>query len=197
MSLQKFKTAINSRAQKVQEMERNFEPTPRIVAYKTASRQVIIEDYRKTLKDAIEGIKTEQGRIRDTHIKARPSLSDQAQRASLDTIRFKAMTTPQLISAVQDAQTMPAFLVDPVEIRCMGAELRGRGDRDSVDQADNLSEWAFASFIDEPWVHDPTYKELQNRVERFRVFDVQAGEGLLITSADPTISKDDIIRLEV
>jgi hypothetical protein len=197
MSLQKFKTAIISRAQKVAEMEKNFEPTPRIQAYKQASRQVIIEDYRKALKDAIGGIQAEQGKIRDRHLQARPPLQEQAQRASLDTIRYRAMSTPQLREAVKDTQTLPAFLVDPVEIRCMGAELRSRGDRDSVTQADDLSQWASASNIDQPWVHDPTYKELQNRVERFRVFDTQSQEGLLITSAEPTIGKEDIIRLEV
>jgi hypothetical protein len=196
MSFQKFKDAIKARTQKVAEMEKNFEDARRIAAYKTASRQVILEDYTKTLKDAIAGIQTEQERIRDKHLQARPTLSEQAQRATLDTLKFKAMTGAQLKQAVKDAQKMPPYLLDPVEVRALGAELRERGDRESNDAADTLAIWGEASQIDSPWVHDPTFKELQNRIERFKVYESQATEGTIITSVDQTISKDDIIRLD-
>ena len=193
MSLLKFKDAIKARAVKVQEMEKNFEDARRIAAYREASKGVIIGDYRRAIQEAISGLKTEQQGIRDKYVNSRPPLQEQAQRATLDVLKFRAMTVPQLKQQMKENQSLPPALIDPVEIRCLGAELRSRGDGDA---ADSLSEWAYASSIDQPWISDPQFKDLQSRVERFKVYDLQAAEGVIITSVDQTIGKDDVIRID-
>jgi len=193
-SLSIFKSLLEARQQKIKEMEARFEPTLRVEQYKTTSMDVIKADYIKVVSKAIDGDQAKMDSIKAAYLKSVPSLDKQAQRVSVKGIEYRSKSLKQLQAEARSQQELPAGLHDSLEVRLLASELRNRGDQDTSDQ---LATWMEGIHIDMPYIHDPGYKELDTRIQKFLVYEQQAIAGeLLILSDNPNqISKDDIITI--
>lgn len=192
MSLSVFKSLIRERNAKIALMERDAEPSIRIDRYREMTANIIRGDYVTAVSKAIDTEQARKKAIVDEYTRRTPTVQENANKVSVRSKELHAMSTHQLEKYAGSLTTMPAGLHDGLEMRLVACELR---DRNVKDLPDNIAVFIETARCDYPYEHLAEWKNIEDRINRFTVFQKQALDGEMLVCCDTpeSIGKDDIV----
>jgi hypothetical protein len=191
--MQKIRNLIAARNAKIAEMQKNYEPSERIRAYKETSLKVVQEDYRAIISELQKKNDAAQEAIASEYQKKRPSQRELADQVTILRTQYRAMTPQQLDRASEALMTVPPGVFPIEDYHALGSEMRDRG---LIDQADNLSIYTEVQKIATPYVNDGRYRALEKAGQRLTVLAAQSSEILILSPDLEKIGKDDVISLK-
>jgi len=190
--MQRIRALIRARSDKIADMEKRFEPSERIAQYKQVSRQVIIEDYKKTVQGMQAANQGKMSAIVNEYGKKAPTQHERAEALTIIKNDLRSMSIKQLQEIASRYQAVPPGIFSADDMRSLASELRDRGDEDT---ADRLASYIQIRHIDFPYRNDERYQGLEKINARYDVFLAQSSRSLVLSSDPLKIGKDDVVDL--
>ena len=181
-----MRNLIKARDRKIAEMERNFEYHRRIAKYKQESLDTIRAAYVDICKKIRVAILQEQEKVIKKY--DQPISQDEINR---EIIRCGALTSKQLLKKADIIRTSNLPINSEMAL-VLARELRTRGGKDNVNEADALAIHT-ETFLDRPWIVNDSYKSLEKLKNQTTVMEANAGE-MFVLSLQP--QKGDILTIQ-
>ena len=182
-----IRNLIDARDRKIRQMERDFEDFRRIERYKAESLDTIRATYIEICKRVRADFNKEQAKIKEKY--AQVTTADEISR---EVIRAGGLSNRQLLAKTKVIRASELPFKSEIAL-IYARELRARGGKDNADEADYLAIHV-ETYLDQPWITDPSYKSLEKLKNTTEVMESQA-PGLLVLSLQPT-GRGDILAID-